>query len=81
MMVELELFDFDMDKAVLIGPAPLAARFAEEMRQTHSNFGILADLSHDGERDGQFVIGEADLFQIAGPVGLETGDIVRTLKK
>ncbi|MBO1700039.1 sugar phosphate isomerase/epimerase, partial [[Clostridium] symbiosum] len=28
MMVELEVFDFDMDKASLIGPAPYAARFA-----------------------------------------------------
>lgn len=46
MLVELEPFDFDMDKAVLIGSAPLAARLAEEVRRTHGNFGILADLSH-----------------------------------
>ena len=46
MMVELEVFDFDMDKATLIGPAPYAARFAAEMRSTHSNFGLLIDLSH-----------------------------------
>ncbi len=46
MMVELEAFDFDMDKAALIGPAPLAARFAADMRTTHHNFGILVDLSH-----------------------------------
>lgn len=46
MMVELEVFDYDMDKAVLIGPAPYAARFAADMRTTHSNFGLLADLSH-----------------------------------
>ena len=32
MMVELEVFDFDMDKAALIGPAPYAARFAADMR-------------------------------------------------
>ncbi|MBR6114327.1 MAG: TIM barrel protein [Oscillospiraceae bacterium] len=44
--VELEIFDYDMDKAVLIGPAPLAARFAGEMYLTHRNFGLLADLSH-----------------------------------
>lgn len=46
MMVELEVFDFDMDKAALIGPAPYAARFAADMRMTHSNFGLLVDLSH-----------------------------------
>ena len=46
MHVELEAFDFDMDKAALIGPAPLAARFAADMRITHHNFGLLVDLSH-----------------------------------
>ena len=46
MNVELEVFDYDMDKAALIGPAPLAARFAADMRTTHSNFGLLVDLSH-----------------------------------
>lgn len=46
MRVELEVFDFDMDKAALIGPAPLAARFAADMRTTHNNFGLLVDLSH-----------------------------------
>ncbi len=46
MMVELEVFDYDMDKAALIGPAPYAAQFAAEMRTTHSNFGLLVDLSH-----------------------------------
>ena len=46
MNVELEVFDYDMDKAALIGPAPLAARFAAEMRTTHANFGLLVDLSH-----------------------------------
>lgn len=46
MMVELEVFDFDMDKAALIGPAPYAAKFAADMRTTHSNFGLLVDLSH-----------------------------------
>lgn len=44
--MELEVFDYDMDKAVLIGPAPLAARFAADMRTTHANFGLLVDLSH-----------------------------------
>ena len=46
MSVELEVFDFDMDKAALIGPAPLAARFAADMRTTNNNFGLLVDLSH-----------------------------------
>lgn len=46
MMIELEVFDFDMDKSALIGPAPYAARFASDMRLTHNNFGLLVDLSH-----------------------------------
>lgn len=46
MMVELEVFDYDMDKAALIGPAPYAAKFAADMRSTHNNFGLLVDLSH-----------------------------------
>lgn len=46
MMVELEVFDYDMDKAALIGPAPYAARFAADMRSTHNNFGLIVDLSH-----------------------------------
>lgn len=46
MMVELEVFDFDMDKAALIGPAPYAAEFAADMRKTNNNFGLMVDLSH-----------------------------------
>ncbi len=46
MMVELEVFDYDMDKASLIGPAPYAAKFAADMRTTNNNFGLLVDLSH-----------------------------------
>jgi len=46
MTVELEVFDFDIEKASLIGPAPYAAQFAAEMRTTHHNFGLLIDLSH-----------------------------------
>ncbi|MDR1570332.1 MAG: sugar phosphate isomerase/epimerase [Oscillospiraceae bacterium] len=46
MSVELEVFDFDIDRKALIGPAPLAARFAADMRQAHPNFGLIADLSH-----------------------------------
>jgi sugar phosphate isomerase/epimerase len=46
MRVELEVFDYDIDKASLIGPAPYAARFAADMRTTHANFGLVIDLSH-----------------------------------
>ncbi len=46
MIIELEVFDFDMDKAALIGPAPYAAKFAADMRTTHNNFGLMVDLSH-----------------------------------
>jgi sugar phosphate isomerase/epimerase len=46
MSVEVEVFDYDIDKKSLIGPAPLAARFAAEMRETFNNFGLLIDLSH-----------------------------------
>ena len=46
MMVELEVFDYDMDKAALIGPAPYAAKFAAEMRTKYNNFGLMVDLSH-----------------------------------
>ncbi len=46
MIVELEVFDYDIAKASLIGPAPYAAEFAAEMRKTHSNFGLMIDLSH-----------------------------------
>ena len=46
MGVNLEVFDYDMDKAALIGPAPLAAKFAADMRTRCDNFGIMVDLSH-----------------------------------
>lgn len=46
MMVELEVFDYNMDKAALIGPAPYAAKFAADMRTVCNNFGLLVDLSH-----------------------------------
>ena len=34
------------DKAALIGPAPLAAKFAADIRTKYSNFGLMVDLSH-----------------------------------
>ena len=46
MMVELEVFDYDVDKCALIGPAPLAARFAAAVREEYENFGLIVDLSH-----------------------------------
>ncbi|MEA4970011.1 MAG: sugar phosphate isomerase/epimerase [Candidatus Pelethousia sp.] len=46
MNVELEVFDYDIAKKSLIGPAPLAAKFAADMRTTCDNFGLMIDLSH-----------------------------------
>ena len=46
MPVNLEVFDYDVDKKSLIGPADLALRFAQDMRKRHKNFGLLVDLSH-----------------------------------
>jgi sugar phosphate isomerase/epimerase len=41
-----EVFDFDVDKCCLIGPAPLARELAEAVCREHDNFGLLVDLSH-----------------------------------
>ena len=46
MKIALEVFDYDVDKKSLIGPAPLALRFAKEIRKEHGNFGLMVDLSH-----------------------------------
>lgn len=46
MKVALEVFDYDVDKKSLIGPAPLALRFAKEIRAEHDHFGLMVDLSH-----------------------------------
>jgi len=46
MNVLLEVFDYDVDKRSLIGPAHLAKRLAEEIRKEYDNFGLLVDLSH-----------------------------------
>ena len=46
MAVELEVFDYNMDKAALFGPAPYAKKFAADMRCMCSNFGLIVDLSH-----------------------------------
>jgi sugar phosphate isomerase/epimerase len=46
MNVALEVFDYDVDKKSLIGPAPLALRYAKEIREKHDDFGLMVDLSH-----------------------------------
>lgn len=46
MKVLLEVFDFDVDKKALIGPAKLAKIFAEEIKSEYDNFGLIVDLSH-----------------------------------
>lgn len=46
MKVLLEVFDYDVDKKALIGPAKLAKIFAEEIKSEYDNFGLIVDLSH-----------------------------------
>lgn len=46
MKVALEVFDYDVDKKSLIGPADLALRYAKEIREEHEHFGLMVDLSH-----------------------------------
>lgn len=44
--IALEIFDYDVDKKSIIGPAELARRFAADIRKEYDNFGLLVDLSH-----------------------------------
>ncbi|MGH0052244.1 MAG: sugar phosphate isomerase/epimerase family protein, partial [Sphaerochaetaceae bacterium] len=44
--IALEVFDYDVDKKSLIGPAALAARYAKEIREEYPAFGLMVDLSH-----------------------------------
>ncbi len=46
MKIALEVFDYDVDKKSLIGPAGLALRYAREVRKEYANFGLMVDLSH-----------------------------------
>jgi sugar phosphate isomerase/epimerase len=46
MKIALEVFDYDVDKKSLIGPAYLALRYAKEVRKDYDNFGLMVDLSH-----------------------------------
>jgi sugar phosphate isomerase/epimerase len=41
-----ENFDHGIDKRSLIGPTPVAVRYAEEIRKRFPDFGLLVDLSH-----------------------------------
>ena len=44
--IELEIFDYDVDKKSIIGPADLAKRFTADIRKEYDNFGLVVDLSH-----------------------------------
>lgn len=44
--IVLEVFDYDVDKKSLIGPAKLAAAYAKEITAEYDNFGLMVDLSH-----------------------------------
>jgi sugar phosphate isomerase/epimerase len=44
--VVVETFDYDIDKKALIGPNADAARLSGRLREKHSNFGLMLDLSH-----------------------------------
>jgi sugar phosphate isomerase/epimerase len=46
LQLELETFDFDIDKKCLVGKSTIAAALAGKIRKKHSNFGLLLDLSH-----------------------------------
>jgi sugar phosphate isomerase/epimerase len=41
-----EIFDYDIDKKSLVGPATLARRYAEDVKAEFDNFGLMVDLSH-----------------------------------
>ncbi len=46
MKVLLEVFDYNIDKKSLIGPATLAKRLSEDICAEYDNFGLMVDLSH-----------------------------------
>lgn len=46
MELVLEVFDRDVDKCALIGPADSALAIAREVRRDCPNFGLMVDLSH-----------------------------------
>ncbi|MGJ8455820.1 sugar phosphate isomerase/epimerase family protein [Pseudothermotoga sp. U03pept] len=44
--VNLEVFDWSVDKKALVGPASVAFEIASNVRTFHQNFGLTVDLSH-----------------------------------
>ena len=44
--ITLEIFDQEIDKKCLIGPANEARKLAAEVRKEYDNFGLMVDLSH-----------------------------------
>ncbi|MDC7245842.1 MAG: TIM barrel protein [Sphaerochaetaceae bacterium] len=46
MKICLEIFDYDIDKRSLIGPAFLAAEYAARVTARYDNFGLMVDCSH-----------------------------------
>ncbi len=44
--VNLEIFDWAVDKKALVGPAPVAFEIASRVRNHCGNFGLTVDLSH-----------------------------------
>ena len=44
--VVVETFDRDIDKKALIGPNAEGVSLSQRIRQKHSNFGLMLDLSH-----------------------------------
>lgn len=44
--VNLEVFDYSIEKNALVGPAPIAFEIASKVRLFHDNFGLTIDLSH-----------------------------------
>jgi sugar phosphate isomerase/epimerase len=44
--IVLEVFDRDIDKKCLVGPAPVAREIAERVKRSCPNFGLMVDLSH-----------------------------------
>jgi len=44
--IVLEVFDRDIDKKCLVGPAAAAREIAERVKRTCLNFGLMVDLSH-----------------------------------
>ncbi len=46
LQIEIEIFDYDIEKCSLIGPSARAAELAEEVKKRYKNFWLLPDLSH-----------------------------------